>query len=101
MAKKTDADTGSGAGAGEGSNTATTETAGAGAPKTVPGLSVRAIPEDGFNRGGRYWPHDTKNVALSDLTEAQVKQIRAEGKKKRGKLVVADVEVPAPKEKKK
>jgi len=37
-------------------------------------LEVRAIPENGFHRAGRFWPHDTVHVFVSDDPAAQVPQ---------------------------
>lgn len=37
-------------------------------------LEVRAIPENGFHRAGRFWPHDTVHVFVSDDPDAQVPQ---------------------------
>jgi hypothetical protein len=35
-------------------------------------LEVRAIPEGGFHRAGRFWPHDTVHIFVSDDPDAQV-----------------------------
>ena len=37
-------------------------------------LEVRAIPEGGFHRAGRFWPHDTVHIFVSDDPDAQVPQ---------------------------
>lgn len=37
-------------------------------------LEVRAIPEGGFRRAGRFWPHDTVHIFVSDDPDAQVPQ---------------------------
>lgn len=37
-------------------------------------LEVRAIPESGFHRAGRFWPHDTVHIFVSDDPDAQVPQ---------------------------
>ncbi|SHG64889.1 hypothetical protein SAMN05428958_102528 [Pantoea sesami] len=37
-------------------------------------LAVRAVPEAGFHRAGRFWPHDVVHVFVSDDPEAQVPQ---------------------------
>ncbi len=59
---------------------------------TAPGaLSIRAVPEQGFWRGGIKWGPEAKTVPLSDLTLSQIKAIKAEGAKKRGKLIVQEI----------
>ena len=35
-------------------------------------LEVRAIPEAGFHRAGRFWPHGAVHIFVSDDPEAQV-----------------------------
>lgn len=35
-------------------------------------LEVRAIPENGFRRAGRFWPHDTVHVFVSDNPDEQI-----------------------------
>lgn len=57
--------------------------------KSVPGLWVVA-KTDGFRRAGIAWPKAGLGVALSALTKAQVKELRAEPK-----LTVTDIEIPA------
>lgn len=37
-------------------------------------LEVRAIPEGGFHRAGRFWPHDTVHIFVSDDPDALVPQ---------------------------
>lgn len=58
-------------------------------PKAVPGLWVVA-KTDGFRRAGIAWPKAGIGVALSALTKAQVKDLRAEPR-----LTVTDIEIPA------
>jgi hypothetical protein len=57
--------------------------------KTTPGLWVEA-KVDGFRRAGIAWPKAGVGIALSALTKAQVKELRAEPK-----LTVTDIEIPA------
>jgi len=57
--------------------------------KTTPGLWVEA-KVDGFRRAGIAWPKAGLGIALSALTKAQVKELRAEPK-----LAVTDIEIPA------
>ncbi|NOR70974.1 MAG: hypothetical protein GQ532_14975 [Methylomarinum sp.] len=52
----------------------------------LPGLKV-TTKKDGFRRGGREWVGST-DVLVSDFTEEQLKQIRAESM-----LVVQDIEL--------
>lgn len=41
-------------------------------------LCIRAVPEDGFWRCGRFWPHAGQNVDASEFTEAEMGRLKAE-----------------------
>ncbi|HGY4723290.1 TPA: hypothetical protein ACNV1G_004539 [Citrobacter amalonaticus] len=43
-------------------------------PDGVMVLEVSAIPEGGFRRAGRFWPHDAVHVFVSDNPDEQVPQ---------------------------
>ncbi len=62
-------------------------------PKTVPGLRIRAVPENGFCRSGRRWSREAQDVPQSEFTKAQIKALREEPN-----LVVVDVEIELPKD---
>lgn len=55
----------------------------------VKALSVQAKRE-GFRRAGRAWSKEATVVPLTDLTEAEIEQLRSEPM-----LTVAEVEIPA------
>lgn len=57
--------------------------------KTEKALSVQSS-RDGFRRAGRAWGKEATVVALSELTQEQIEQIRNEEM-----LTVAEVEIPA------
>lgn len=62
-------------------------------PKTkkVPGLRIRAVPENGFCRAGRRWAREAQDVPLTEFDKKQVAALRAEPM-----LVVIDVEIDLP-----
>jgi len=57
------------------------------AKKAIKGISV-TTKKDGFRRGGREW-FGTTELAIEELTEDQLEQIRNEPK-----LIVQDIELP-------
>lgn len=52
-------------------------------------LEVRAIPENGFHRAGRFWPHDTVHVFVSDNPDEQILE-DAGGKPLEGCVISTD-----------
>lgn len=52
-------------------------------------LEVRAIPENGFHRAGRFWPHDTVHVFVSDNPDEQILE-DAGGKPLQGCVISTD-----------
>ncbi|HCD2000468.1 TPA: hypothetical protein NBJ18_002472 [Citrobacter farmeri] len=52
-------------------------------------LEVRAIPENGFHRAGRFWPHDPVNVFVSDNPDEQILE-DAGGKPLHGCVISTD-----------
>ena len=59
--------------------------------QTVPGLRIRAVPENGFCRAGRRWPREAQDVPLTEFDKKQLAALRAEPM-----LVVIDVEIDLP-----
>lgn len=41
-------------------------------------LTIRAKHQTGFYRCGRFWPHDGREIALSELSEKEVAALKAE-----------------------
>ncbi|WP_410705910.1 hypothetical protein [Citrobacter freundii] len=52
-------------------------------------LEVRAISENGFHRAGRFWPHDTVHVFVSDNADEQILE-DAGGKPLQGCVISTD-----------
>jgi hypothetical protein len=53
----------------------------------IPTIFVRAVPEKGFRRAGLHFTRDGVRIALSALTDEQIKALRAESQ-----LIVEDAE---------
>lgn len=62
------------------------------AVKTVKGLRIQSSA-DGFRRAGRPWSRVAEDVPLSEFSQEQIAQLRAEKL-----LVVVDIEIEVPAE---